>query len=52
MFGVASGGSAIATASMDNPQAILDLIDAVVKYSSDEFPQQIDPSMSLESSNG
>jgi hypothetical protein len=47
IFGVDEGRAPILTASLDNPDAILATLDAAVRYSSAEFPTQIDPGAAL-----
>ena len=52
IFGSGEGRAPILAASLDNPDAVLDALDAVVDYSTQNFPLQIDPNMPLDSPVG
>lgn len=52
IFGGNGAGAPIIMASMDNPQAVLDILNAAVQYSSTDFPNQVDPNAELGSPVG
>lgn len=52
IFSTSSGPAPIVMASLDNPEAVLGTLDAAVRYSSQDFPAQIDPNIALESPIG
>jgi hypothetical protein len=53
VFGASEGGTApIVSASLNNPEAVVQVLDAVVSYSTADFPNQVDPSRSPNTPGG
>jgi hypothetical protein len=52
VFGTDPGGAPLLVASLENPEAVLAALNAAVKYGREQFTDQVDPDMALDSTGG
>ncbi|WP_427005741.1 leucine-rich repeat domain-containing protein [Pseudarthrobacter sp. H2] len=52
VFGTDPGGAPLLVASLQNPEAVLAALNAAVKYGREQFTDQVDPEMPLDSPGG